>query len=213
MPDPWLLPLAEAAAATYAGGAPWYQNDAKTCQVYRSFVEHYPCYAFEGTRTFREWMVDFLAVEVPFFQHPRAGPVHFGFWADIQGAIDAIASDLGKAGYQPFLLCGHSKGGGEAVLAHLELKSQSRTPLATRCYEPPMVGTTELSAYLAGDDIAWTRTRNVHGSDIVTYVPDWPEWDHQGVLTGLVVPDTCGIALKHEIAAVLAAVKTSTGAQ
>lgn len=206
MNDPYLLPLAQAAAATYVPGAvAWYQNDTQTCQVFRSVVADHPCFAFEGTQTFREWLVDFFALEVPFIQHPAAGPIHLGFYLDIRTAVDAIGAELASLGWPSFLIAGHSKGAGEAVLAHMELKARGHPPLATRAYEPPMVGTAALSSYLAIDDIGWTQTANGDGPDIVTLVPDWPDWEHQGMLTRLLVPDAYGIAEKHAVAAVLAA--------
>ncbi len=210
MPDPWLLPLCQAAAATYGADLPWFTNQPNTCQVYRSTIDGRRVYAFQGTRTWREWVVDFLALDVPFAHHHEAGPVHFGFWLDTVDAINAIAADLVAAGKPEFLLTGHSKGAAEAVLAHVELRSRGLKPLATRCFEPPMVGTTRLSACLLGDDIAWTQSFNVHGKDVVTLVPDWPEWDHPGPVTQLPVPDTYGLAEKHGVAAVLAAVGAMT---
>ncbi len=208
--DQWLLPLCLASAATYDNPRPWFVNRLNTCQVYKSKSDAgHSIYAFKGTQSFREWMVDFLALDVPFLHHNDAGAVHLGFWLDTIEAIKAIEVDLIADGRPSFLLTGHSKGGAEAVLAHLELKRYGLIPLATRCFEPPMVGTVHLSACLASDDIAWTQAINVHGKDVVTLVPDWPEWDHQGAMTQLQVPDSYGIAQKHEIASILSAVKGS----
>lgn len=210
MTDPFLIPLVRAAARTYAPGTmPWFHNRAGTCQVYKSVVLGHPAYTFGATRTFREWMVDFLALDVPTFAHSTAGPIHLGFWLDTIDAIDAINADLAALGRPSFLLGGHSKGAAEAVIAHLELKARGHAPLATRCYEPPMVGTRLLTDYLAGDDLAWTQTHNRAGDDIVTLVPDWPEWEHQGPCARLLVPNGDGIAEKHGIAAVLAGVLDS----
>ena len=71
--DPFLRPLAEAAAATYAGTSPWFRNPENTCQVYKTTVLGHPTYAFNGTQTFREWMVDFMALDVPWTHHVLAG--------------------------------------------------------------------------------------------------------------------------------------------
>ena len=207
--DPWLLPLCQASADAYTT-APWFTNSTNTCQVCRTTVpDGTVVYAFEGTKTFREWMVDFMALEVPTFRHNSAGPVHFGLWVDALKAIDAIEADVRSHGKQ-FALTGHSKGAGQAVLAHMELKCRMLMPRVTRCFEPPMVGTRALSLCMAKDDVVWTQTTNAHGKDVVTMVPDWPEWEHQGVLRALVVPDTYGIAQKHVVASVLAAVRTAT---
>jgi hypothetical protein len=201
MLDPLLLPLALASQATYAGGRPWFVNETNTCQVFKSAVNDHPCYAFEGTSDWQEWIVDFFALDVRFYQHPKAGPVHLGFWLDIADAVRFIAADLISIGRPGFYITGQSKGGGEGVLCHAELKSLGLTPLATRVFEPPKVGTSQLSSYLAGDDIGWTQTFNAEGSDLVTQVPPWPEWCHQGRVTRLQVPDSYGIRAKHVVGA------------
>jgi hypothetical protein len=48
-----------------------------------SVVLDHPTFPFGGTRTFNEWIVDFMAPDVPFFQHRSFGPIHLGFWNDI----------------------------------------------------------------------------------------------------------------------------------
>lgn len=202
MSDRYLLPLAQAASAAYTA-VPWFAT--KTCQVSRSVVLEYPTYAFRGTDTALEWLVDFMAPDVPFYQHPIVGPIHLGFYLDIRTAVAAIAADLAALGWPSFLLCGHSKGAGEAELAELDMKLLGHPPLAVRAYEPPCVGTAALAKFLADGDHGWTKTVNASGADIVTQVPDWPEWCHYGVETQLRVPDSDGIAAKHEIPAVLAA--------
>jgi hypothetical protein len=213
MIDPYLLPLAEASAAYITPDVPWFQNVNGTCQVYFSVVLDHPTFAFGGTRTFNEWIVDFMAPDVPFFQHRSFGPIHLGFWNDIQSSVAAIQAKLASIGNPSFLLAGHSKGAGEVLLAHAALKLAGFPPLATRSYEPPCVGTDELYAgILANDDIAWSQTFNATGSDIVTQVPWWPEWIQPPlphIRNRLAVPDDYGLAEKHEIPAVLAAIKAA----
>ena len=205
--DPYIKPLVQACLDTYTPGRmPWFINKAGTCQVYKSFVLGRPCYAFGATRTTAEWLVDFLALEVPFKDHPNLGPVHEGFWIDTEDAVKAIMDDLAAAGHAEFFLTGHSKGASEGLLAMAELALHGAAALAGRFFEPAMIGTGKLTNYMAQFDVGWTRTVNAHGPDEVTRVPPWSEWQHQGVLTELVVPDTYNNARKHEIAAVVAAV-------
>jgi len=206
MGDPYLLPLCRAIVASYSD-VPWFQNPSRTCQVYKSVVLDHPCYTFGPTRTWQEWFVDFLAPDIPNFDHPVLGPVHLGFWNDIATSIDAICADLSALGWPSYLLAGHSKGAGEAIEGHARMQLIEHPPLATRAYEPPCVGTGKLSAFLAAQDIGWTKTVNATGVDLVTQVPHWAEWCHQGVETQLRVPDSDGIAQKHEWPAVLAAVE------
>jgi len=208
MSDPYLLPLAEVASSYATGAVPWFQNSTKTCQVFFTTVAGHPTFAFGGTETVWEWIVDFTAPDVPFFQHPQVGPVQLGYWYDIQTAVTAIQAKLLSLGKPSYLLCGHSKGAGEAIMAAMALTLLGLPPLATRAYEPPRVGTTTLTSFLAGQDIAWTTTQNAAGPDRVTQVPFWPEWEHQGKPISLAVPDALTLAQKHEIPAVLAAIRT-----
>ena len=55
--------------------------------------------------------------------------------------------------------------------------------------------------------IGWTKTRNSTGADIITQVPDWPEWGHQGTEMMLVVPDNYGLMEKHIMPHVLDALQ------
>lgn len=208
--DQWVMPLANAANDCYVTGAiPWYENPGKTCHVFKSYIEGMPCYAFEGTQSLREWLIDFTALEVPFVQHPQAGPVHLGFWLNIASAVDAIAADLAAASWPSFFVTGHSKGAGEAVLTCLELTVRGHAPITTIAFEPPCVGTNLLTAYMESNKvvIGWTKTRNSTGADIITQVPDWPEWGHQGTEMMLVVPDNYGLMEKHIMPHVLDALQ------
>lgn len=205
--DPLLLALSVPVGQTYDGQTPWFQNTTKTCQVYKSVVQDHPCYSFGATRTWEEWLVDFLALELPTHDHQDYGPVHFGFYLDTIDAINAIDADLASLGRPSFYVAGHSKGASESLLAHAEFKARGRAPLGSRHYEPAMIGGPQMTAWLAGEDIGWTQTFNAQGPDIVTVEPPGWAWEHQGALTRLQVPDTYGFAQKHEIPAVLAAVQ------
>jgi len=203
--DSLTIALAPAAAAAYGPGPPWFVNAAGTSVVYRSTVLGRPCYAYQGTRTWRQWIVDFMATDVAWHPHPVFGPVHEGFWLEIQASLAAIAADLSAKGWPEYFVTGHSMGGGETRLTHAAMKQIGHPPLASRSYEPPCVGTAGLTAWLADQDHGWTQTYNATGSDLVTQFVDWPEWEHQGALTRLQVPDAYGMARKHGMTAVLAA--------
>ena len=56
-------------------------------------------------------------------------------------------------------------------------------------------------------EVVWTQTWNKDGPDVVTRVPQWPEWHQPDVVTHLQVPDPDDVSIKHEWPAVLAAVE------
>lgn len=204
--------LIKPVAAAYTPGlVPWFNGAGKTCQVYRSVVGDLNCFTFGPTETWQEWAVDFFAVDVPVHNHPLFGPVHLGLWLDSQEAIVAIAAALASLGWPSYYFADHSKGAGQSVLAHAAMMSLERAPLATAAFEPPCVGGPMLTRFLAGQTIVYTETHNARGFDTVTQVPEGPTWEHQGERIVLQVPDAFGIAQRHEIAAVLAAVQALPG--
>ncbi len=220
MSDPFLLPLCLAAARCYDSAIqPTFQNAERLVHIYQSVVTipsigEINDFSFEGTSSFEEWIVDFVCGPIESTQHPQAGPVHAGYLLDVQSVIGDIAHAIGALGNPPFTISGHSKGAGEAIICTMLLKGAGLPPLATRAYEPPRVGGPQLNAYLANDDIGWTRTTNKNGSDLVTLVPAGPislippgAWLHTGKMTLLTVPDSYGVAEKHRIPAVLAALQ------
>lgn len=204
--DALLKALAVPVSAAYVPGVrPWFVSESGTCQLYRDVVGGVNVFTFGPTQDWQEWMVDFFALEVPVHQHSQFGPVHLGFWLDIQSSVAKMSAALADLGWPPYYIADHSKGAGEGILAHAQMKAAGHAPLATRAYEPPCVGGPALTAYLTGEDIGWTKTMNATGADLVTQVPDGPTWQHQGVETILRVPDSYGLAQKHEWPAVLAA--------
>lgn len=195
-----VLPLAQASAAAYAEPTFYASN---MCQVALSVIEGVATFAFRGTADFMEWLVDFMALEIPALGEPF-GPVHAGFWADSYAARAAIAGWLALHGDPPFRFTGHSKGAGEAILAHADFKAAGRKPLPTWVFEPPHVGSSELVDYLAGE-VAWTQTVNQGGRDIVTVVPGGPPvWAPLPEPHALTVPDGYGVKRKHVIETVIA---------
>ncbi len=206
--DPLTLALARAAAACYAPGAvPTWQGDLRLVHVFHSVVDDVNCFAFEGTTDWQEWVVDFFALQVPVFDHPILGAVHAGYLLNVEAVIGNIIRQMSSLGWPPFYITGHSKGAGEGTLCTGLMKAIGHPPLATRVFEPPRVGGDRLKAFLAADDLIWTQTWNADGADIVTLVPDGPTWDHDGTRLRLEVPDSYGIAEKHKIPAVIAALE------
>jgi hypothetical protein len=208
MNDPLLLPLAEASYYCYSDAPATFQNELRTCHVYQSVIgDSINCFAFEGTTDIQEWIVDFMAALIPVHNHPRIGLVHAGFLLDIEPVIDDIVNKLDELGKPPFYLTGHSKGAGEAILAHAILKDRGYPPLATRVFAPPMIGTAMVANFLAGEDIVWVQTWNSHGDDIVTMVPGGPFWSQCGRRLRLQVSDAYDIATKHKMPAILMALR------
>ena len=214
MTHPALI-FAQACASTYADGAvPAFQDDVRTVHVFTSKINGLTCFAFEGTNTFWEWLIDFMAFKIP-FKHADYGPVHLGLMRDVMAVKQKIVAFLDAEGNPPYCVAGHSKGAGEAILLHAEMKSMGYAPMQTWAFEPPRVGTHILRDYLAGEPIGWTATRNSHGRDLVTLVPNddplipLPDillpWREIGGGMELIVPDDDDLAAKHRIPAILTA--------
>ncbi|HTB47032.1 MAG TPA: hypothetical protein VK741_25670 [Acetobacteraceae bacterium] len=199
-------PVSAAYAAYAARALPWFVSPSGTCQVYRALLGDVNVFSFGPTEDFREWLVDFLALDVPVKLHPSFGRVHLGFWDDMQDALAAITAALSGLGWPPYYFASHSKGN-EHILAGAVLTDSGHPPLAMACFEPPCVAGPDLTAFFQARQVPvlWTKTINATGADIVTQVPDGPAWQHQGVEIMLTVPDSDGIAQKHEWPAVLAA--------
>lgn len=200
------LALANACAETYVNGAkPTFEDENKTVHVFLSTVNGKPCFAFEGTQSFAEWVIDFIAVEIPVFAHPQLGTVHAGLWRSAEIMGPKIQQWLAAKGWPEFYVTGHSKGGGEAILTTAWLGVIGNAPLATWAFEPPRVGGDDLAKFLRTVDLSWTETFNSHGKDLVTQVPFGPTWKHEGPPLVLAVGDELEIPDKHRIPAVIAA--------
>ena len=199
--------LAPFAARCYVDSeTPVYQNPEKTCHLFHWVEGDLHFWAFAGTLPkIDEWLVDLDAVDQPVHDHPALGPVHLGLWINTNGALGTIISTMSALGWPPFVIAGHSKGAGQAILAHAALKDLGHPPVATRAFEPPRVGSQVLRDYLAADDIVWTQTYNSAGNDPVTILPFWRPFVSLGKVLSLPVPDDADVATKHKIPAVLAA--------
>ena len=198
-----LLPYANTMAAIYADDShPTWQNATKTAHVWLKrapdgTLEIY----FEGTTDIEEWMVDVFCIEVPLLDHPKMGPVHAGFAADIAPLLDAIANAVDGFNY---IAIGHSKGGGEVLEFAGEMKDRGHPPTRVIAFEAPRVGTSIMRDYLADIDIVQTATRNIHGTDIICQVPVGPSYVDMRDPLILPVPDSFDIPSKHRMTGVLA---------
>lgn len=208
---------AEACAGTYAVGAieQWQGRDNRV-HAYLSMVDGVHAITHEGTTdwtdrsSLAEWLIDFDAV--PVLSPAQAyGRVHRGLLLDVLAIVDQVEDYLARLGWPPYLLFGHSKGGGEVTLEAAEMKRRGHPPLAVRAYEPPQVGGIALRDYLSDVDYAWTCTTNCRGRDVITRVPEGlqlpflTDWSHICDPILLTVPDTLDPVAQHKIPAVLAA--------
>ena len=203
----FLLPYAQACAASYdplATAA--FQDEAHVVHVFLSEIDGVHCFTFEGTHDFAEWIVDFICVEVPLFNHAQLGPVHLGMMRDVLAVYRPIMAYLESLGWPEYDLAGHSKGAGEALIMTGVMKQQGHPPRKTVALEAPRIATSIMRAYVADLDITQTATQNVHGKDLVTQVPFGSSYVDMRAPLPLIVPDSDGIPAKHEIAAVLAAI-------
>lgn len=202
-----LLPYALACQATYdASAVAAFQDEAKVVHVFASEIDGTHCLAFEGTHDFEEWIVDLVCVEVPMFGHAQLGPVHLGMMRDVLAVYRSIMDFLAAAGWPPYDITGHSKGGGEALLLSGVMKQQGHPPRKVVALEAPRIGTGIMRDYVADLDIEQTATQNAHGKDLVTQVPFGPSYVDMREPLPLIVPDALSIPQKHEISAVVTAI-------
>lgn len=203
--------LAAACAGTYSGAAPMWEDKDRLVHAYLSEVNGHPCVAWRGTSSFQEWIVDFMALEVPTVADLWAGPVHMGLQHDVESVGPAIYATLLKMGLPPYYNTGHSKGAGEAILFHAYMKSRGYPPIFTMAFEPPQVGGHMLRDYLSEEAVTWSATVNKHGRDLVTQVPFGPTWSHINDPLLLTVSDDYDIPTKHRIPAVIEALAAASG--
>jgi predicted lipase len=224
MIDPFIIPLAQACAATYMQDSePMAQGRGERVHVYISMIDNMYVFAFEGTTawkgrgSFEEWMIDADGIPVPSPDNAY-GHVHQGFLEDVLSVRDPIAEYLAGLGWPPYLLTGHSKGASEATGMHAEMKRIGHPPVATRAFEPARFGGRKFRDYMAGENYAWTRTWDIDSVDPVTTVP----WGMQGIPSLdfwshvcdpilLRVPDGSDVPTMHRIPAVLDALGVLAG--
>src|SRR5579863_7536443 len=112
-----LLPYAQACAGSYDPNAvAAFHDEAGVVHVYLSEIDGIHTFTFEGTHDWQEWVVDFVALEVPMLNHAQLGPVHLGMMRDVLAVYKPIMAYLEGLAWPIYDICGHSKGAGEALL-------------------------------------------------------------------------------------------------
>lgn len=207
MIDPLLLPLANAALATYSGAVPTWQNPSATCHVFASIVNGLNTFAFKGTSDAAEWVQDFNPLEAPDDLDRQIGPVHLDSLNNVRTILPMMTAMLDGIGRPSCYIVGHSKGSREAPICHALLKAMGYKVAAGYFFEPPRAGGPMLRAYLADQTIVETQTFNAHGSDIVTLVPDGPDWCDVAYMLRLRVPDSYDISAKHVMPGVIVGIQ------
>jgi len=160
---------------------------------------------FEGSQSLIDWIRDIQALPLFSFTHLKLGPLHHGLYQTAASALPAITSYLSGLGWPDYVIYGHSKGAGEALIAAALLVDLGHPPLRVGAFEAPRVGTRMLRSVLSGVDVVQTATRNVRGVDIVTRSPPWIGFVDARDPIVLTVPNSFDIATKHRIPAVIAA--------
>lgn len=205
-----LLAYAQACAGSYDPNAvPLIQDELKVVHVFVSEVAGVHVLTFEGTHDLEEWIVDVMCAEVPFADYGDLGPVHLGMMRDVLAVKPALTAYLASLGWPTYVLAGHSKGAGEALLCAAVMKSAGKPANATYAFEAPRIGTTKLAAYLKDQNVSQTCTQNAHGKDIVTQVPWGPDYVNIVSPTILTVSDALSIGDKHRIPAVITALSAA----
>ena len=149
-----------------------------------------------GTKTFQEWLLDFLAVPVPFSPAPDAGAVALGFlsiyqtftFIDLAGAsrtLSRVIADLTAKpdGIAEFLVLGHSLGAALATLAAGELAlvnpSGVRDKVSVYTFASPRVGLPDFAS--AFDNVVPSCFRIWNILDIVPQFPTFPFFHVSGL--------------------------------
>jgi triacylglycerol lipase len=144
--------------------------------------------AIRGTEDPAEWLLDFLALPVPFTPAPDAGFVALGFLSlfnsfelvDKTGnsmTLSAAAAQMATATpFQSFLVVGHSLGAALATLAAAELAINNlggvREVLTVYTFASPRVGLLDFAASFS--DAVKTSFRIWNTLDSVPEVPTFP---------------------------------------
>lgn len=210
MIDDLLLPLAKEAIACYDDTPSFvWEGEGKTSHLRHTIVNDIHTFTFAGTMpTIREWFLDVFAFPVPVMDICQIGDVHAGFAVGAVGAVfEYILPKLAELGYPKFMIAGHSKGAGQAGLAHGILKSLGHSPTATRLFEPPLFGGHLLADLMSSDDVEWTQTYNTYRTDLVTHLPIGPTWKRHKPPIMLPIQDTLDLIDAHKMPAVLDALQ------
>jgi hypothetical protein len=135
---------------------------------------------FRGSRTLRDWILDFDTVADP-FSHDAIGPVHPGFLLGIEQVVKEFTPMF--AGACEVVITGHSLGAGRAaIMAGLMLET-GWTPAAVVTFGQPKPGFAKLATIISRAPARWYCNGDANGHDLVTDVPlSFPpeEYVHSG---------------------------------
>ncbi len=133
--------------------------------------------AFRGTlpprspdhrQTLLDWINDFHAELITVDGLP--GKVHEGFWGSLQSLWPQLVPEVKKqmSGDRPLYITGHSKGGGMAHLAAMQLAVQEGLKATVCTFAGPHPGN---EAFAAAYNQAMASTRYEYADDLVPHVP------------------------------------------
>jgi hypothetical protein len=105
------------------------------------------------------------------------GKVHEGFWRSLQSLWPVLVPEVKKqmTGGKPLYITGHSKGGGMANLAAMQLAVQERIHATVCTFAGPHPGN---AAFAAAYNQTITSTRYEYADDIVPHVPPSVVFQH-----------------------------------
>ena len=172
-PDQQRIPNAMVAESSIFGLVAW-SAASKTAMV-----------AIRGTKTVWEWIGDFDAAPVPWFQDASVGEAHQGFQLVYEHICSSLRTLLhgGCQGATRVLVTGHSLGGAVAVLAAFDILKNLGLGVTPELYTfagPRVTGPT-FAALLNKSLPAFYRIVNF--MDVVPQVPVPPIFTHGGVET------------------------------
>jgi hypothetical protein len=106
--------------------------------------------------------------------------VHAGFWRSANSILDRTLKLDQRASLAPVVVCGHSKGGGEAQILAWQLARRGRPVAAVHTFGSPRIGDAgwrraynSQAAHLWGRTLEDVTVRWVHEEDIVARLLAW----------------------------------------
>src|SRR5208337_1832770 len=127
---------------------------------------------FRGSATFLDWIRDFMTFGDPFYPSPF-GLVHPGFHIGTPEVYQQLKPMLIK----PFVICGHSKGAGEADNIVASACLDDNPPLMRCVFGEPRPGDKKFGQIMRNVASFSFLNEDLHGNDEITNVPwyIWPE--------------------------------------
>ncbi len=117
-----------------------------------------------GSKTWQDWLRDFLFQPIETREHPQLGPCHGGFLSGAESIVDQLDAAIDG---RPYICGGHSLGGAEAVGEAALMICRGKPPQAIVTFGAPRFGMARLVEFLAPYPIRQYRRDN----DIVPQEP------------------------------------------